>query len=118
MVVTNEDDVWLFSYGTLRQHDVQLATFGRELEGQADVLSGYNLTIIEITDPDVIATSGTAFHPMVKRTDDPHDTVAGMAFRITQVELSRADAYEVADYKRVAVRLASGIEAYVYVNAD
>ena len=30
------DDVWLFSYGTLQQEDVQLATFGRRLEGRAD----------------------------------------------------------------------------------
>ena len=29
----------------------------------------------------------------------------------------RADRYEVADYKRIAVRLKSGIEAWVYVSA-
>jgi hypothetical protein len=30
------DGVWLFSSGALQQEDVQLATFGRRLEGCAD----------------------------------------------------------------------------------
>ena len=33
----------LFSYGTLRQRDVQRALFGRELEMQPDALTGYRL---------------------------------------------------------------------------
>lgn len=31
----------LFSYGTLQQKAVQLATFGRELSGTKEVLVGY-----------------------------------------------------------------------------
>lgn len=31
----------LFSYGTLQLEQVQLDTFGRLLEGQADTLQGY-----------------------------------------------------------------------------
>ena len=30
----------LLSYGTLQQREVQLANYGRELEGEADVLRG------------------------------------------------------------------------------
>ena len=33
----------LFSYGTLRQREVQLATFGRELDGYVDAVIGYEL---------------------------------------------------------------------------
>jgi hypothetical protein len=59
------DDVWLFSYGTLQQEEVQLATFGRRLDGRA----------------------------------------------------AAADTYEVSAYKRIAARLKSGLEAFVYVAA-
>ncbi|WP_281280720.1 hypothetical protein [Falsirhodobacter xinxiangensis] len=40
-----------------------------------------------------------------------------MVFRITAAELAAADAYEVADYKRVEVALTSGRKAWVYVQA-
>jgi gamma-glutamylcyclotransferase (GGCT)/AIG2-like uncharacterized protein YtfP len=109
--------MWLFSYGTLRRPGVQLALFSRTLEGQADVLPGYALSPLRITDPAVIATSGTAHHTIARQTGDPLDQVPGTVFRITQAELAAADAYEVADCKRVTVRLASGIDAFVYVDA-
>src|SRR5689334_5312839 len=35
----------LFAYGTLQQEAVQLATFGRRLEGVEDALPGYRLRI-------------------------------------------------------------------------
>ena len=58
-------EVWLFSYGTLRQGNVQLATFGRKLEGRDDALVGFARTTVAITDPEVIATSGETDHPIV-----------------------------------------------------
>ena len=116
MSLADETDVWLFSYGTLRQLNVQLALFGRALEGSADVLPGYAMSPLEITDPAVIATSGSAQHTIARESGDPRDGLPGMVFRITQAELAAADAYEVADCKRVAVRLGSGIEAFVYVD--
>jgi gamma-glutamylcyclotransferase (GGCT)/AIG2-like uncharacterized protein YtfP len=108
--------VHLFSYGTLRQESVQLASFGRVLAGAADAMPGYRLAMIEITDASVIAASGARFHPIVT-PGDAADEVPGMVFEITDAELAAADRYEVADYKRVAVRLKSGIEAFVYVKA-
>lgn len=111
-------DVWLFSYGTLRQREVQLQTFGRELEGHDDALPGYALSMVRITDPAVIATSGADHHPIVRHSGDDADQVTGMVFRITPDELAQADAYEVSDYRRVAVRLASGVDAFVYVQAE
>lgn len=108
-------DVWLFSYGTLQQEGVQLATFGRRLEGRADSLPGYATGSLEISDPEVIATSGKKVHLVARPTGNPADEVDGMAFRLTPAELAAADTYEVSDYKRIAVRLKSGLEAFVYV---
>ena len=110
-----DGDVWLFSYGTLQQADVQRATFGRLLEGRPDALPGYATSLVEIRDPEVVARSGKTHHPIVRRSSNPHDMVAGHVFKITTAELAAADAYEVDDYKRVAVRLRSGLEAFVYV---
>jgi gamma-glutamylcyclotransferase (GGCT)/AIG2-like uncharacterized protein YtfP len=107
----------LFSYGTLRQENVQMASFGRLLAGSPDALPGYASVTIEITDPDVVAASGKKFHPMVVETGHPEDEVAGTPFLITEAELVAADAYEVSDYKRIEVVLKSGKNAWVYVKA-
>jgi hypothetical protein len=110
-------DVWVFSYGTLQQEDVQLATFGRRLDGRADALPGYATSLFEIKDAAVVATSGKTHHLMAKPTGNPADEVEGTVFRFTAAELAAADTYEVSDYKRVTVRLKSGLEAFVYVGA-
>ena len=107
----------LFSYGTLQQDDVQRSTFGRLLSGQADVLPGYAQAMVAIDDPDVVATSGKTHHPIVRHSGVADDRVAGTVFEITDAELAQADRYEVAAYCRVAVTLASGLAAWVYVDA-
>jgi gamma-glutamylcyclotransferase (GGCT)/AIG2-like uncharacterized protein YtfP len=106
----------LFSYGTLQQDEVQLASFGRLLKGAPDALMGWKQEMVEITDPDVLAKSGKRFHPIVM-PGTPSDQVPGMVFEITAEELAAADRYEVSDYKRVAAWLASGLTAWVYVKA-
>lgn len=107
----------LFSYGTLQQEEVQLATFGRRLTGQRDQLTGFVQTEVEIDDPDVVAASGKTHHPILIFTGLPGDRVSGTVVDITETELAQADDYEVEDYKRVAVTLASGMQAWVYVDA-
>jgi hypothetical protein len=107
----------LFSYGTLQQEAVQLANFGRRLDGASDTLPGWRRDWVTITDPEVIAESGSDRHPIVSPSDDPADSVDGAVFWITPDELAAADAYEVADYKRIEVRLGSGVAAWVYVKA-
>jgi gamma-glutamylcyclotransferase (GGCT)/AIG2-like uncharacterized protein YtfP len=107
----------LFSYGTLQQEGVQMATFGRRLAGQPDALPGYRREMVRITDPQVIAASGADHHPIVLTSSDPDDAVAGTVFEISQAELDAADTYEVSDYTRIAVRLTSGLDAWVYVKA-
>ncbi|WP_240037176.1 gamma-glutamylcyclotransferase family protein [Leifsonia flava] len=108
----------LFSYGTLRLASVQRGTFGAELPTRDDALPGFRLGVLKITDPHVIALSGSDEHPILERTDDPADSVAGSVLELTPEQLAAADAYEVADYVRVTVTLASGTRAWVYVAAE
>jgi gamma-glutamylcyclotransferase (GGCT)/AIG2-like uncharacterized protein YtfP len=108
----------LFSYGTLRQRDVQLTTFGHELDGREDAIVGYELDHVTITDPHVITTSGTDRHPILRPTDRPGAEIKGTVFAISEAELAAADEYEVDDYRRVLVPLRSGAQAWVYVFAS
>lgn len=113
----DESRALLFSYGTLRLERVQLESFGRLLHGDDDAMPGYRQTMVEITDPEVLRKSGERFHPIVAPSGDPSDEVAGKVFQVTAAELAAADQYEVSDYKRVAVRLKSSKEAWVYIQA-
>ena len=113
-----EPSIALFSYGTLRQENVQRSTFGRLLEGRPDALAGYALSPMPIDDPEVVATSGLAVHTIARPTGDPADIVQGTLFAITRAELEAADHYEVDGIERIIVRLASGAEAFVYVAAE
>lgn len=105
----------LFSYGTLQYEQVQLTTFGRKLNGHQDKLIGYQLSQLQITNPEVIATSGEATHPVLIHTGIESDQVSGMVFDITLQELLQADSYEAADYKRVSAKLLSGLSVWVYI---
>jgi hypothetical protein len=78
-----ENAILLFSYGTLRQENVQMASFGRLLAGSPDALPGYTSVMVEITASGVVAASGAKFHPMVVETGDPADQVSGTLFLIT-----------------------------------
>lgn len=107
----------LFSYGTLRQPEVQRAQFGRLLDGVEDALTGYVLDEVLITDPEIVALSGSDRHPVLRRTGDPADRIIGTAFTVCDADLLAADEYEVDDYRRVRVELASGTHAWVYDRA-
>ena len=107
----------LFSYGTLQQENVQRATFGRLLQGRRDELVGFELSSIRIQDPHVVAVSGKSDHTIVRFTGRNDSRVTGTVFEITDEELDKADRYEVAEYTRVAATLASGQQAWVYVDA-
>lgn len=109
--------VYLFSYGTLQLESVQIASFGRVLEGDPDSMPGFRTEMVEITDPKVLEKSGERFHSMAVPSPAGNDAVAGRVFRITAEELEAADRYEVSDYKRVQVVLKSGIAAWAYVKA-
>jgi len=72
--------------------------------GRPDAIVGYDLDHVTITDPHVIATSGSNRHPILKpggpRRRSRH------VFSISEAELAAADAYEVDDYVRVRFRCA------------
>lgn len=116
MVDAPADEV-LFTYGTLQYPEVQRDTFGRLLEGEEDVLTGYTIDYVEIEDPRVAEVSGATAHPMLRETGNLHDKVVGMVVWLTADELEAADEYEVSLYRRASVTLASGRAAWVYVPA-
>jgi hypothetical protein len=106
----------LFSYGTLQTEAVQLATFGRKLQGRPDTLVGYRLMTIRIEDQEFVIKSGSADHRNLQVTGSTSDYVEGTALEVTRRELEQADAYEPDGYQRVTVRLKSGLDAWVYMN--
>jgi len=107
----------VFSYGTLRQASVQQALYGRTVPTIPDMLTGWRLDWLEITDSCVIATSGSARHPILRR-GAPDDAMVGAYLELNDDELSATDSYEVSDYVRRVVVLASGVEAFAYVATD
>jgi len=106
----------LFSYGTLQREDVQLALFGRRLQGQPDALVGFEQSLFTIADPEFVATSGKAQHAIVKFNGRTDSRVNGTVFEVADSELAMADAYEPAGYRRVSTTLASGRIAWVYAD--
>jgi hypothetical protein len=111
-------DIPLFSYGTLQLREVQLANYGRELGGSPDALIGYRMIILPDRDPHAVRISGTKTHFVVRRTGNPQDRVAGMVYLLTEDELAETDRYEGSDYGRAELALESGRRALVYVEPD
>jgi len=105
----------LFSYGTLQLPEVQIANYGRRLDGEPDTLIGYRLVPLEIDDPEVVRISGKAVHMIARASGDPGDRIAGVAYLLTDAELVATDAYETGAYSRAEVKLESGRTALVYV---
>ncbi|WP_374464385.1 gamma-glutamylcyclotransferase family protein [Chryseobacterium sp.] len=106
---------YLFSYGTLQKEQVQLETFGRLLEGERDILSGYQLHMLEIKDPEVLRKSGQKYHPVLKFSGNDIDQIEGMLFEVTEAEILQADEYEVDDYKRIETIFKSGKKGFIYI---
>jgi len=108
----------VFSYGTLQQEDVQVSTFGRLLRGEADELVGFEPSLVRIEDPQFVAASGKTHHANVTFNGRKDSRVSGTVFEISDAELAAADQYEErAAYRRIPVMLASGKQAWVYVDA-
>lgn len=96
----------VFSYGQLQRADVQERLFGRRFEARRDELPGHARETVTI---DGAQEANVRPHPT--------SSVAGVVLDITDDELARADEYELPyGYKRIALRLASGLTAWVYVH--
>ncbi len=73
---------------------------------------------MKIDDPQVAARIGRTHHANVTFNGSQGSRVPGMAFEITDAELSSVDAYEIEFlYQRFVTVLASGRQAWVYVHA-
>jgi len=111
-------EIPLFSYGTLQMREVQLANYGRELEGSPDALRGYRLAVVPDRDPDAVRISGTKMHYIVQPTGNTTDRVPGRLFLLTEEELAATDRYEGSDYRRQELVLETGRRAFVYVEPE
>jgi gamma-glutamylcyclotransferase (GGCT)/AIG2-like uncharacterized protein YtfP len=108
----------VFSYGTLQQPETQLSTFGRLLAGQRDSLPGFMISSVKIEDASIVSASGRTHYDNATFNGRSDSRVSGTVFEITDTELAAADRYESkARYTRISVQLASGMQAWVYVDA-
>src|SRR5258706_7722517 len=98
MLIANER---LFSYGTLQSADVQLATFGRLLDGAPDELVGFRQEAHEVADAKFLAKGGNPWQVIVVRSGNAADRVRGSAYMLTEAELAAADTYEPSGYRRI-----------------
>jgi gamma-glutamylcyclotransferase (GGCT)/AIG2-like uncharacterized protein YtfP len=107
---------YLFSYGSLQQESVQLATYGRLLAGRPDALVGYCFTLVSVKAENAALHPGVTHHRNLQFTGAASDLIEGMVFAVSPAELAQTDAYEAPDdYHRVSVQLQSGLTAWVYV---
>ncbi|NNF00615.1 MAG: gamma-glutamylcyclotransferase [Pyrinomonadaceae bacterium] len=106
---------YLFSYGTLQQTDVQHRLFGRTVSGRPDVLDGYKISAVEITDDKFLAQGDGKIQKTLVPTGTCGDFVRGTALELTHDELLIVDKYEPENYKRMAIRLESGTNAWVFI---
>jgi hypothetical protein len=74
----------LFSYGTLQRRDVQLATFGRLLQGEPDELAGFEPSLVKIEDPVLAAEIGRTHHANVTFNGRKSSRVSGTVFEIAK----------------------------------
>ena len=109
---------YLFSYGTLQNEKVQMDLFGKILPGSIDVLSGYKVATIEIFDREFLSKSEETCQKTLISSEDKNDMVNGIALEVTSHELSIADKYEPANYKRISVALESRKKAWIYFADD
>ena len=110
-----EKKEFIFSYGTLQQEKVQVELFGRLLQGSPDVLEGYRLRTIEITDESFLSKGEERLQQTLVISNDKNDRVHGTVFEVTEGELLQADNYEPDGYKRTKVILNSGKKAWIYL---
>lgn len=109
---------WLFSYGTLQKEKVQIELFGRIFLRSPDVLRGYKVATIEITDEGFLSKGEEKDQLTAIISKDKNDIIKGTVLELIKEELLLADKYEPDNYKRIKVTLESGKEAWLYVAVE
>ena len=106
---------WLFSYGTLQNEKTQLEIFGRAIHGVNDVLNGYKISTIEITDSSFLSKGESKYQRTLMASGNIDDAIEGTVLELTSDELTLADKYEPENYRRSKITLRSGKQAWIYV---
>ncbi|RMD67870.1 gamma-glutamylcyclotransferase [Candidatus Pacearchaeota archaeon] len=96
----------LFIYATLKNPATQKRIIGRTLKTKPDILENFSLSKINI--------SKETFLAAVPRENRK---ISGFLVEVTKKELEKIDSYETRAYKRIKVRLKSGVVAWVYVKS-
>jgi hypothetical protein len=89
--------------------------FGRKLKGAPDILQGFKIEIIEITDASFLSKGEEKYQQTLVRSNNPEDKIEGTILELTSEELTLADQYEPGNYKRIKVFLQSGKEVWIYL---
>ncbi|MEO8535629.1 MAG: gamma-glutamylcyclotransferase family protein [Flavobacterium sp.] len=100
----------IFTYGTLKSKAIQMQVFNKLLTGTPDQLTGYKLKGLQIEEE-----FGMADYFVATPSENPQDFVRGVVFDITNHDLAKADQFESNAYKRVEIKLKSGITAWIYI---
>ncbi|MEN2401541.1 gamma-glutamylcyclotransferase family protein [Flavobacterium sp. MC2016-06] len=103
---------YIFSYGTLKSKEIQMRVFNKLLTGTHDQLLGYKLKDLQIEEE-----FGMADYFVATPSENPTDSIKGMVFSITSLDLAKADQFESNKYKRVQITLKSGTVAWIYIES-
>ncbi|GGD92675.1 DUF4286 family protein [Maribacter cobaltidurans] len=95
----------LFTYGTLKEKEVQLGVFSRLLGGFDDILHGHKISEYKVA----------GLYPTIETSQNSEDLIKGTVYVLTDEELQKADYYEGDAYERREVLLSSGKKAWVYL---
>ena len=68
-----------------------------------------------LKDKNVINSSGINTHPILYYSGENKDFIEGILFKVTELEINKADIYEVSEYKRIKVKFESGNNGWVYI---
>lgn len=88
------------------------------MTGSRDVLIGYTISPIEITDESFLSKGEQKEQSTLVPLGAKEGKIEGTVFVVSEEELLLADRYEPDNYERIQVRLESGKQAWVYLAAE
>jgi gamma-glutamylcyclotransferase (GGCT)/AIG2-like uncharacterized protein YtfP len=92
----------IFVYGTLLDDTVRGRVLGKDIKGKSDTLEDYML------DTHSILTTYPTITPLDK------GVVNGKYFNVNEEDIKKLDRYESEYYKKIEIKLKSGIKSLVY----